>query len=281
MNDERLLELAGAIRTAMANVDVEAMAAHTAPGYTADYPQSREIVRGADALRRLIAEHPARPRIVSTTRLTIVGEEAVAAEELAMYGDEPWWIVAILSVADGRVAAERTYFGRRLEPQPWRAEWVVPIPDDVPPADTGGHQGVDRETAQAYFRAQATGDAEALRRMRHEAFVHDMPQSGERFPDANAYAAAHAAYPGGLPSLTPLGVTGPRDQWVVGAGGPLRVSGRGPHWVGEAELTYPSGERWFEVLFMDFRDGKVVSERSYWADPFEPPAWREGIADRY
>jgi ketosteroid isomerase-like protein len=281
MNDERLLELTGGLRTAMARLDVDALETWLAPDYTETYPQSREILHGADGLRRLLQEHPEPPRIVSPLRLTIVGQETVAVEELGMYGEEPWWMVAIMSVADGRVLAERSYYGRRLEPPAWRANWVVPIPDDAPPAETGGHEGVDRDTVEAYVRAQATGDIDRLERLRHPEFVHDMPQSGERFPSARAYADAHAGYPGGAPILTPLGVTGPRDQWVVGAGGPLRVSGRGAHWLGEAELIYPNGERWFEVLFMDFRDGRVVSERSYWAEPFEAPAWRDGLTERY
>ena len=262
-------------------MDVDALSALLAPGYTEDYPQSRELVRGPDSLRRLLGEHPEPPRVISPTRLTIIGEETVAAEELAMYGDEPWWIIAILSVAEGRVTGERSYYGRRLEPQSWRAQWVIPIPDDAPPADLGGHKGVDRETAQGYFRAHRHGDAEKLARLRHEGFVHDMPQSGNASRAPEAFAEAHAHYPGGAPVLTPLGVTGPQDQWVVGAGGPLQVSGRGPHWLGEAELVYPNGERWFELLFMDFRDGKVLSERSYWAEPFEAPAWRDGLTERY
>jgi len=281
MDDERLLELTGALRGAMARLDVDELARHLAPDYRETYPQSREIVHGEANLRRLLREHPAPPRVVSPTRLTIVGEETVAAEELARYGEEPWWIVAILSVADGLVTAERAYYGRRLEAQDWRAAWVIPIPDDAPPPEGGGHQGVDRATAEAYFRAQATGDAATLRGLRHEGFVHDMPQSGERFPSAQAYADAHANYTGGAPVLTPIGVTGPADQWVVGAGGPLRISGRGPHWLGEAQLAYANGERWFEVLFMDFRNGKVVSERSYWVEPFEAPAWRDGLTERY
>lgn len=282
MNDERLLGLTSQLRRGLREFDAEAMRAITAPGYSETYPQSREIVHGLDNMAKLLAEHPEPPRIVSPTRLTIVGEETVAAEELAMYGDEPWWIIAILSVADAMVTGERSYYGRRLEAAPWRAAWVVPIPDDEPPPDVGGHQGVERDTVEAYFRATATGDTARLANLRHHDFVHDMPQSGERFPTAEAYLAANEAYPGGAPELTPLGVTGPQDEWVVGAGtGPLRVSGRGPHWIAEAELAYPNGERWFEILFISFRDGKVVSERSYWAEPFEAPAWRAGISERY
>ncbi|HSM38127.1 MAG TPA: nuclear transport factor 2 family protein [Candidatus Limnocylindrales bacterium] len=282
MQDERLLELVAAIRQALAANDVDRMAPYLAPDYVEEYPQSRELIRGEGGVRRLLDGHPRPPRVISPTRLTIIGEETVAAEEVAMYGDERWWIVALLAVADGKVTRQRAYYARPLEPPPWRSAWVIPIPDDAPPQDLGGRRDVDRDTVERYFSAQATGDLQALRRLRHEGFVHDMPQSGERFPSAEAYEQANSSYPGGPPRLIPLAVSGPRDRWVLGAGtGPLRVSGRGPHWLGEAELVYPNGERWFQVQFMDFRDGKVVSERSYWAEPFEAPAWREGISERY
>jgi hypothetical protein len=62
---------------------------------------------------------------------------------------------------------------------------------------------------------------------------------------------------------------------------PLCVSGHGAHWVGEVELNYPNGERWFDLLFMEFRDGKVVAERSYWCLPFDAPEWRRELVERY
>lgn len=282
MQDDRLLELVRVMREALAANDVERMAPYLAADYVEDYPQSRELVRGVGALQRLLSEHPEAPRVVSPTRLTIIGEETVAAEEVAMYGDERWWVIALLSIADGKVTGQRAYYGRPLEPPAWRAAWVIPIADSGAPAELGGHHDVDRDTVERYFRAQATGDLEALQRLRHEGFVHDLPQSGERFPSADAYQQANANYPGGPPQLIPLAISGPRDRWVLGAGtGPLRVSGRGPHWLGEAELVYPDGRRWFQVQFMDFRDGKVVAERSYWAEPFDAPTWRDGISARY
>jgi ketosteroid isomerase-like protein len=281
MQDERLLELTAAIRRALAENDVERLLAHLSDDYTEVYPQSRELLRGRDALRRLLTEHPAAPRFLGPTRLTVIGEEVVATEELALYGEDRWWIVAIMSVAEGKVVAERAYYGPPLEAPAWRAEWVVSIPGGPLP-DPGGHRDVDRDTVDRYFRAQATGDLPTLERLRHEGFVHDMPQSAERFPSARAYAEANSRYPGGAPRLKPLGVTGPQDRWVLGAGAsPVRVSGRGAHWLGEAELVYPDGERWFEVLFMDFRDGKVIAERSYWGQPFDAPAWRAGITEGY
>lgn len=282
MKDDRLLGLVRALRGALAAMDVERAAALTAPDYTEEYPQSRERLRGAAGLRRLLAAHPDPPRVVGPPRLTLVGEETVAVEEMADYGAERWWIVAIFDVAEGLVQRERAYFGRPLPRAAWRAGFVVPIPDAVSSPEPGTRGAVDRDLAERYFHAQATNDFAVLERLRHDDFVHDMPQSGERFPSARAYADAHRQYPGGLPTLTPLGFSGPRDQWVVTAAtGPLRVSGRGPAWVGEAELVYPNGDRWFEILFMEFRQGKVVSERSYWAEPFDPPAWRAGLTERY
>jgi hypothetical protein len=262
--------------------DLDALVAHLAPDFVEEYPQSRERIHGPDNVRRLLAEHPTPPRIDGEPRITILGDERAACEMHAHYGADPWWLVVILDVHGGLVHGERAYFAPTLPPAPWRAPWTVPLSTDEPQGDTGGHEAVPRDVVERYFRAQSETDLGTLTRLRHADWVHDMPQAGERFPSPESYVEAHAHYPGGLPALKPIGLTGPEDQWVIGAGQlPMRVSGQGAHWVGEVERTYPNGETWFDLLFMEFRGGKVVGERSYWCQPFEAPAWRDGITERY
>ena len=50
--------------------------------------------------------------------------------------------------------------------------------------------------------------------------------------------------------------------------------GEGDLWVTEYTITY-QGKPAFTVSIMEFRDGKVVHETQYFADPFEAPAWRK------
>jgi hypothetical protein len=228
----------------------------------------------------MLAEHPQAPRFDGTPRVTLLGERWAAIETHASYADDPWWVVSVVELGEHQANRERTYYAPRLPPATWRAAWVVPLTEMTSPTSAASHQAVERGVVERYFRAQSEADLGTLARLRHPAWVHDMPQAGERFPSSQAYLQAHAHYPGGLPALKPMGITGAEDQWVIGASPvPLRVNGIGAHWLGEVERTYPGGETWFDLLFMDFRDGQVVAERSYWCQPFEAPAWRSDIAE--
>ena len=52
-----------------------------------------------------------------------------------------------------------------------------------------------------------------------------------------------------------------------------RVTGSGDVWVNEYTIRY-EGEPMMVVGVMELRDGKVVRERIYFGEPWEPPAWR-------
>jgi hypothetical protein len=278
----QLEQLAEAALSGGAGDELEHYVSQLAPDVVIEYPQTRERLRGRAGARRALEEHPSPPRLDGAPRVTVLGEDRAAIESHVHYGDEPCWIVSIMELRHGLIQGERDYFAEAMPPASWRAAWVVPIPSDRPPVDPGGHQAVQRDVVERYFRAQSETDLATLTRLRHRDWVHDQPQYGERFPSPASYVEAHAHYPGGMPALAPIGLSGPEDQWVIGAGSrPLRVSGQGAHWVGETLVTYPSGERWFDVLFMDFREGRVVAERSYWCRPFEIPDFRAGLNERF
>jgi hypothetical protein len=52
-----------------------------------------------------------------------------------------------------------------------------------------------------------------------------------------------------------------------------REVGSGDLWITEYTIIY-QGRAAYTVSIMEFRDGKVVHETQYFADPFEAPAWR-------
>ena len=52
-----------------------------------------------------------------------------------------------------------------------------------------------------------------------------------------------------------------------------RILGSGDLWITEYVLSY-NEQPTQTVSIMEFRDGKVARETQYFADPFEPPAWR-------
>jgi hypothetical protein len=55
----------------------------------------------------------------------------------------------------------------------------------------------------------------------------------------------------------------------------LRIEGRRRHLL-RAEVTaaYPDHSIWPIVSLVTLRDGKVSRQRTHFAQPFEPPAWR-------
>jgi hypothetical protein len=53
-----------------------------------------------------------------------------------------------------------------------------------------------------------------------------------------------------------------------------RILGKGDLWITEYTIAY-QGRLAYTVSIMEFRNGKVVHETQYFADPFEAPAWRK------
>jgi ketosteroid isomerase-like protein len=85
--------------------------------------------------------------------------------------------------------------------------------------------------------------------------VLEFPQGGERIRGKANIIAMRSAYPTRLTFQM------------------LRTIGRQDLWVNEYIMRYD--EKPFNVVgIMEFRDGKVVRERIYFGEPWEPPAWR-------
>lgn len=102
---------------------------------------------------------------------------------------------------------------------------------------------------------QGALDAEQEYEIRHEDVVIDMPQSGERIRGRDNMKAMQDAYPG-PPQVTVRRIVGSGDVWVV-----------------ELRSDY-SGRIYHVVNIIEFREGKIIRETRYYADPFEAPAWR-------
>ena len=91
--------------------------------------------------------------------------------------------------------------------------------------------------------------------LRHEDVVIGLPQSGERIRGRDNMKAMQDAYPG-PPTITIRQIVGSGDVWVV-----------------EGRSDY-SGRIYHVANIIEFRDGKIMRETRYYADPFEAPAWR-------
>jgi hypothetical protein len=251
-----------------------------APEFTEEYPQSGERLGGRESVLGMLKAHPTPPQDRSEPRVTMLGEGMALAEEPANYGDARWWIVSLVEVRDGLARHERAFFGEEFAAPEWRAQWVEPLPSYELSHDPGGHQQVDRRLVERYVAALADSDFDLLGRMRHPDWVGDLPQSRERFRGHLASVAADRAFPGGAPSVETARVSGADDRWELGPGYQLvRFAGRAQHWLVEGVSTYPDGRRYDSLVVIEFRDDRVITERSYFFAPFEPPAWRRPFVE--
>ncbi len=115
----------------------------------------------------------------------------------------------------------------------------------------------NRAALNEHWRASAAGDAETEHNIYEDDAICDYPQSGERILGRRNLQALRSHHPG-KPSGFEV----------------KRILGKGDLWITEYSIVY-QGRRSYTVSIMEFRNGKVVHETQYYADPFEAPAWRK------
>jgi ketosteroid isomerase-like protein len=119
-----------------------------------------------------------------------------------------------------------------------------------------------RAAVERHWAASAAGDQEAEHEIYSDDVIVEYPQSGERIRgrrDIQALRSRHPARPTGFAVR--------------------RIAGGGDLWVTEYVITY-EGHPVHTVSIMEFRDSKVARETQYFAEPFEPPAWRAQWVER-
>lgn len=122
---------------------------------------------------------------------------------------------------------------------------------------------------------------EELARLRTNDFVEEWPQTRERIRGDANYRAIHSNYPGGVPEVTPERISGTADQWAVSPSFTLvHVSGSGSDYTVEGTLVYPDGSSYKMVAVLQLADGKVRTQRTYFAQELEAPAWRAQWVER-
>ena len=114
----------------------------------------------------------------------------------------------------------------------------------------------------AHWHASAAGDADAEHDIYDDNVICDYPQSGERILGRSNLQALRSHHPGK-----------PSDFTV------RRILGQDKLWITEYTIVY-QGRPVCTVSMMEFRNGKVVHETQYFADPFEAPAWRSQRVQR-
>jgi hypothetical protein len=104
--------------------------------------------------------------------------------------------------------------------------------------------------------------AEAEYESRHEGYVMEMPQAGERIWGRENMCSFQEAYP--TPPTIRL----------------RRVVVRDGLWVAEGVNDYGEGKVFTVVAIFELRDGKIWRDTRYYAEPFEAPEWRAQWVER-
>ncbi len=104
--------------------------------------------------------------------------------------------------------------------------------------------------------------AEAEYELRHEDYVMEMPQSGERIRGRDTMRAFQEAYPN-PPSIQIRRVLVKDGLWVV-----------------EGVNDYGGGQVFTVVATIELRDGKMWRDTRYYGEQFEAPEWRAQWVER-
>jgi SnoaL-like domain len=113
----------------------------------------------------------------------------------------------------------------------------------------------ERDVRDLFTRLFEHMSAEEEHDLRHPDFVMEMPQSGERIVGRENMRKMQENYPG-PPNIELRRVVGSGDVWVI-----------------EMRSDY-DGRIYHAVGVVEFRDGKILRETRYYADPFDAPEWR-------
>jgi hypothetical protein len=118
---------------------------------------------------------------------------------------------------------------------------------------------MDETTARAMIKDHfdtATDDFVRSSELYADDAVLEFPQGGERIRGKANILGFRSAYPARLSFEM------------------HRTTGRQDLWVNEYIIWYDGQTPYHVVGIMEFRGGKVVRERIYFGEPWEPPAWR-------
>ena len=119
-----------------------------------------------------------------------------------------------------------------------------------------------RAALERHWAASAAGNQDAEHEIYGDDVILEYPQSGERIRGRHKVQSQRSGHPD-----RPSG-------FVV-----RRIIGAGDLWVSECVITY-GGRPFNTVSIMEFRAGKVVRETQYFAEPFQPAAWRAQWVER-
>ena len=121
-----------------------------------------------------------------------------------------------------------------------------------------------REVVAAYWAAAEARDWDGFAGLVAEQVVYEVPQTRERVRGRDAYIRFNAE---GFPGDWHLEVE--------------RIVGQGRHAASWIQMT-DAGERYPGLCFFDLDDdGRIARITDFWPQPYEPPASRAHLVERY
>jgi hypothetical protein len=137
-----------------------------------------------------------------------------------------------------------------------------------------------RGVVEQWVEAFKNQDLESMAEILHPDFVEIYPQSGELIRGLENLQSIVSVYPG-LPEGEVIKTSGgePARTDVIPSPLPfglpiIQVSDGEQSFTVESLMEYPSGDKYYGVSIGELKDGKVLKVTSYFAPPFEAPAWR-------
>lgn len=129
----------------------------------------------------------------------------------------------------------------------------------------------NRTIIERFAQAIGANDTEAQDRLLADDIVETYPQSGEIIRGKANRRGIIENYPGGTP----------RETSKAGSSEPaFEITGAGGQFTAVSQITYPNGETWRYIGLIQVRDGKIARITSYFAAPFEAPAWRAPYVEK-
>lgn len=105
----------------------------------------------------------------------------------------------------------------------------------------------------------AVPSAEKEYAVRHEDYIMEMPQSGERIRGREKMRAFQESFP---------------DHAAPPTIRVRRLLIRDGLWVGEGVIDYGEGTVLNSVAVVELKEGRIWRDTRYFAEPFEAPGWR-------
>ena len=127
-------------------------------------------------------------------------------------------------------------------------------------------EGMNEQQAQRFLTDIFTNlSAEAEYEIRHEDFVMEMPQSGERIRGRENMREFQRSFADNSnPPTIHL----------------RRVTVRDGLWILEGVNDYGEGRVFTVVAIFELKDGKIRRDTRYYAEPFDAPQWRADLVER-